>query len=164
MTIRTAQQSDFSTIVDIYNQAVEQGGLTADLTPISLESRQQWFQEHTTSDYPIWVFEQSGVVIGWCSLSPYRCGRKALRHTAEISYYIDTAYQNRGIGSQLMQYAIENAPARKFHNLFALLLASNPLSIRLLTKFGFEQWGRLPEVAEIEGECIDHLIYGRKVG
>ncbi len=164
MTIRSALIADFPAIVDIYNQAVAEGGFTADLTPISLESRRQWFAQHTTPDYPIWVFEKSGIIAGWCSLSPYRSGREALRHTAEISYYVACTYRKQGIASQLMQHAIDNAPGRKFHNLFALLLDSNKPSIRLLARFGFEQWGRLPDIAEIDGKYIDHLIYGRKVG
>jgi L-amino acid N-acyltransferase YncA len=35
--------------------------------------------------------------------------------------------------------------------------------VRLLRKHGFELWGRLPDVADFEGELVAHVYYGRKV-
>jgi hypothetical protein len=32
-----------------------------------------------------------------------------------------------------------------------------------MTRCGFELWGKLPDVAVIEGEFVSHLYYGRKV-
>ena len=39
----------------------------------------------------------------------------------------------------------------------------NQASIRLLKKFGFNQWGYLPEIAEIEGVLYSHVYLGKRV-
>lgn len=163
MNIRIANEHDLSQIVEIYNQAVAQKGATADLSPVSAESRLDWFVDHKPSAYPIWVAEQSDCVLGWCSLSAYRPGRMALRKTAEISYYVHEDHRRKGVASALIQHAIEQCPALKIRNLFSLLLDVNEPSVRILEKFGFAKWGHMPDVAEFDGKTYGHLIYGRKV-
>jgi len=160
MNIRIASERDLPQIVEIYNQAVAQIGATADLSPVSVESRLGWFANHNPDAYPIWVAEQSKCVLGWCSLSAYRPRRMALCHTAEISYYVHKDHRRKGVASTLIQYAISQCPALKIKNLFALLLEVNVPSIRILEKFGFVKWGRMPDVAELGGKTCGHLIYG----
>jgi len=163
MNIRIALETDLPKIVEIYNQAIDLSGCTADLEPISTESRQSWLTEHSPENYPIWVAENQGSVLGWCSLSPYRCGRMALKHIAEISYYVDQNHRGSGVGSSLIQYAIDQCPGLQIKNLLALILGINIASIGIMDKFKFERWGRMPAVAEIEGKKCDHLIFGRNV-
>jgi phosphinothricin acetyltransferase len=161
--IRTASVDDLPQIVRIYNEAVEQRFATADLYPVSIETRTAWFREHDPSTFPIHVFERDGEVQGWCSLSAYRAGRAALLGTAEISYYVARAARGQGIGSALVQHAMREAPRLGKRVLFAILLERNDASVRLLRKHGFELWGRLPDVADFEGELVAHVYYGRKV-
>jgi phosphinothricin acetyltransferase len=161
--IRIATLDDLGAIVDIYNEAIEQRFATADLRPITMEQRVAWFREHDPSAYPIHVFEENGCVRGWSSLSPYRPGREALNGTAELSYYVAPDARRRGIGSALVQHAIDHAPRYGKRVLFAIVLDRNAPSIHLLERCGFELWGRLPDVAMIEGELVSHVYYGRRV-
>ena len=161
--IRIASARDLPAIVDIYNQAVEQRFATADLRPVTVDERRAWFDNHEPSAYPIHVFDDDRAVIGWCSLSSYRSGRQAVLGTAEISYYVGRGAQGRGVGSALVQHAVREAPRLGKRVLFGILLERNHASIRLMEKCGFELWGRLPDVALIDGELVSHLYYGRKV-
>jgi len=163
MRIRIAKKEDLPQIVDIYNQAVAERGATADLEPVSLEDRSTWFREHDANSYPIFVALSGKRVIGWCSLSPYRPGRAALRHTAEISYYIDEGHLRQGVGSALIRHAIDQCGRLGIRNLFALLLDINEASFRILEKLGFEQWGHMPGIAEIDDRECGHLIYGKNI-
>ncbi len=163
MTIRIAKLEDLPQIVEIYNQAVALKGATADTRPFAVDDRQQWFVDHTSDQYPIWVAEDNRIILGWCSLSPYRPGRMALRHTIEISYYIHEGYRRKGVGNALMQHAINQCEGLKIKTLFALLLDINVGSIRILEKFGFAKWGYMPNVADFNGEECGHLIYGKRV-
>ena len=43
----------------------------------------------------------------------------------------------------------------------AILLDCNSASIALLKKYGFSEWGRLPEIACLSGCYFDHLYYGK---
>ena len=94
MNVRFATKDDLPAIVAIYNEAVGEGYANADIAPVSIESRQQWFEEHDADRYPIYILGEEGVM-GWCSLSPYQCGRLALRHTVEISYYVAARHRRR---------------------------------------------------------------------
>jgi|SoiMetStandDraft_5_1073268.scaffolds.fasta_scaffold87285_2 Sortase and related acyltransferases len=163
VTIRAATITDLPAIVAIYNEAVAQRFATADLDPVTIADRSQWFHDHDPASYPIFVAEREGTVAGWCSLSAHRPGRAALRRTAEISYYVRAADRGRGVATALVQHAIDQAPRLGKHVLFGILLERNDASIRLLKKCGFQLWGRLPDVALIEGELVSHVYYGRSV-
>ena len=43
------------------------------------------------------------------------------------------------------------------------LLGSNAPSMNLLLKFGFEEWGRLTGIAEIDANRYDHTYIGKRV-
>lgn len=144
--------------------------MTAFMEPLTVADRRAWFDEHTAR-HPIWVVEAASsedagarTVAGWCSLSPYRSGRAALRHVTEVSYYVADEHQRKEIGSALLDHAVEQAPALGYDALVAVLLGVNEASVGLLEKHGFEPWGRLPEIAQFGTDRYDHLIYGRHVG
>ena len=164
MMIRLAKQGDLPAIVHIYNQAIQTRQSTGDLQLFRVEDRLDWFREHHPEQHPIFVAEDDKSVVGWCSLSPYRPGRAALRFTAEISYYVDFASHRRGIGTVLVEHALGTCPALQIRHVFAIVLESNQASIRLLEKLGFEKWGYLPRVADFDGKEVGHLYYGRHVG
>lgn len=161
--IRIAKTEDLPAIVGIYNQAVPTHRSTANTTPVTVEARKKWLQEHEPDRHPIFVAEFDGCVIGWCSLSVYRPGRAALRFTAEISYYVDTAHQGQGIGQALIRHALEASPALGIKNIIAVLLDRNEPSRKLLEKLGFQQWGYLPRVLDFEGEECGEYYYGKRV-
>jgi L-amino acid N-acyltransferase YncA len=163
MTIRCSTNADWSAIIEIYNQAVALGNATADTVPVTLESRRSWLESHNETKYPIYVFDCGGEVAGWCSISPYRAGREALRYTAEISYYVSESHRRQGVASGLVQHAIEACPKLSIKTLFGILLETNEASIGLLKRLRFEEWGRLPGVADFSGVECGHLYLGRRV-
>ncbi|MFC2081321.1 GNAT family N-acetyltransferase [Bacteroidota bacterium] len=161
--IRNVAISDLESVNEIYNQAVMTKFSTAHTEPISMEQRLAWFGEHELDEFPVYVWEKNVRIAGWISFSPYRKGRKALQSTAEISYYVHNAFHRRGIGSELMEYAIMKAPQLNFKTLIAILLEPNTASIALLKKFGFEKWGDMPALAEIDGGEYNHQYYGLRI-
>jgi len=161
MTITTALETDEPGIIEIYNQAVSERFRTADTEPVSVSSRRAWFDEHRADTYPIFVHRRQTLIVGWCSLSPYRAGRQALREVAEISYYVHRDWRGRGIGAKLVSHAVQAAPALGLRNLLAILLDVNTPSVRLLQKQGFIQWGHLPMIVNFQGTLCGQYVYGR---
>jgi phosphinothricin acetyltransferase len=162
VNIRQAFRTDLPRIVEIYNASIATRQSTGDLEPISVESRQGWFQEHSPQQYPIWVAETAGQVIGWLSFQLFY-GRLAYRKTAEISLYIAPEHQRRGIGKLLIQQGIEACPSLQITTLVGFIFAHNIPSLSLFAKMGFQRWGYLPEVAEIDGTKRDLVIVGLKL-
>ena len=160
--IRRATVADLADIVQIYNDAIADRFATADTTPITIEQRRQWFDEHD-DEYPIYVLEEEGSVRAWYSLSAYRAGRPAVRGTAELSYYVRAASRGRGCGTAVVTHAMAEARRLDRRVLFCIILERNAASVGLMTKCGFELWGRLPDVASIDGELVSHVYYGRRL-
>lgn len=162
MKVRVAVTGDLAAIADIYNQAVAEQA-TADTEPVSIDDRRAWLARHPAESRPVLVAEEDGAVVGWASLSDYREGRGAVRRTAEISYYVDTAHRRKGVASRLVREAILQAPRLGIRTLFAILLDDNEASVRLLGRLSFERWGHLPGVADFGGKQAGHLYYGLRV-
>ncbi|MDK9712359.1 GNAT family N-acetyltransferase [Acidaminobacter sp.] len=161
--IRTAVPSDLPRLTDIYNQAIETFSCTCDTTPFTPEDRLAWFNDHQTDRCPLFVYESEGQVLGYAYLSPYRSGREALRSIAEISYYVDFSAHRRGVATHLVHHTLHAAHHLGYKNLVAILLECNTPSIALLESFGFEPWGTLPMVAELQNQHVSHLYYGLKL-
>jgi len=163
MYIRIAEQKNFADMITIYNQAVDEKFATADTEHITIESRKDWFAQHSPKTYPIYVAEENDQIIGWCSLSPHRPGRKALKTVAEISYYIHKDHRRKGVANKLISYTIDSAKNLHFKNLISILLDMNKTSIHILENFKFEKWGHLPDIAEIDGIVCGQFIYGKQL-
>jgi L-amino acid N-acyltransferase len=102
MSIRLAKNEDLESLVEIYNQAIVTHRCTADMDIFAVEERVSWFEEHQSLEYPMYVYEIDSKVVGYLYFTGYRPGRRAMRHTAEISYYIHNDYQRQGIGTKFM--------------------------------------------------------------
>lgn len=162
--IRLAAAADLAAIVAIYNASIPGRMATADLDPVKLEDRAAWFEQHPPDRRPIWVEvdDATGGIAGWISLSTFY-GRPAYQATVEISLYVHPDQQRRGVGRRLVEYAIAHAPPLGVRTLLAFVFGHNDPSIRLLTACGFEPWGRLPGIAELDGVRRDLHILGRRV-
>ncbi|GAB4287902.1 MAG: GNAT family N-acetyltransferase [Ignavibacteriaceae bacterium] len=163
MKIRIADRKDYPGIINIYNQAVDEKYVTADTEHITLQSRAVWFNHHDDPKFPIFITEENNEITGWCSLSPYREGRKALNSVAELSYYINKNHRRKGTATLLINHTLKKAKELGYKNLISILLDINKPSINLLEKAGFEKWGHLPQVAEFQDITCGQIIYGRKI-
>ncbi|MFN6561873.1 MAG: GNAT family N-acetyltransferase [Nostoc sp. ChiSLP01] len=159
MKIRHAIETDLATIVAIYNAAIPSRVATADLEPISVESRLAWFRARSPSHRPLWVIEVEGAIAGWLSFQSFY-GRPAYNATAEISIYIAPDFHRRGLGKQLLAQAIQESYRLGLKNLVCFIFAHNQPSLKLFATFGFQQWGYLPKVGELDGVERDLVIMG----
>ncbi len=162
MNIRDATEADLATLVAIYNASIPGRRVTADTQPITIESRRAWFAEHGPQQRPLWVALVDNSIVGWLSFQSFY-GRPAYHATAELSVYVAPAYQRRGIGRELLQKAIASSPSLGLRTLLGFIFGHNEPSLRLFESFGFERWGLLPKVAELDGLERDLVIVGRRV-
>jgi L-amino acid N-acyltransferase YncA len=160
--IRDAVEADLPAIVAIYNATVATRMVTADTAPVSVESRLPWFREHRPGFRPLWVAERDGRVVAWLSFSSFY-GRPAYDATAEISIYVSPDCRRQGIGSGLLQRAIDHAPSVAVKTLLGFIFAHNEPSVAMFRQFGFRQWAYLPRVAELDGIERSLLILGKRI-
>jgi L-amino acid N-acyltransferase YncA len=162
LVYRDATLDDLPAIVAIYNSTVPSRQVTADLEPVSVESRLAWFHAHGPDTRPLWVVEEGGRVIAWLSFSDFY-GRPAYRHTSEVSIYLDEAARGKGLGRQLLTAALEVAPRLNIHTVLGFVFGHNEPSMRLFQGFGFTAWGTLPRVAVLDGVERDLIILGKRL-
>jgi phosphinothricin acetyltransferase len=151
MLIRDATEADLPAIVEIYNQSIPAGWSTADTRPIAVADRVEWFRKFDPSRRPIWVAEMDGRVVATAYLSSFYGGRPAYEATAEVSLYIASAYQRRGIGRRFKRWVIEQCPRLGVTTLLSMHFDHNEATRRINDSLGFQQLGHLTEIAEVQG-------------
>jgi phosphinothricin acetyltransferase len=162
LVYRDATLDDLPAIVEIYNSTVPSREVTADLEPVSVESRIAWFNAHGPDKRPLWVVEEGGRVIAWLSFSDFY-GRPAYRHTSEVSIYLGTEARGKGLGTKLLAAALGAAPGLDIHTVLGFVFGHNEASMRLFRNFGFAAWGTLPRVAVLDGVERDPVILGKRL-
>ncbi len=166
--LRDARENDLPAIVEIYNAAIPGRMATADTVSISVESRADWFAQHNSQTRPLWVLERKLEseskleIIAWISLNSFY-GRPAYQATAEVSLYVASNHHGEGIGTRLLQKMIAHCPDFGVETLVGFVFAHNLASLKMNGKVGFQQWGFLPEVAQLDGEKRDLIIVGLKI-
>lgn len=159
--IRHATQADLSAIVAIYNQSVLTKQATADLTPVTVEQQQAWFDAHDRDkNRPMLVAVKENKILGWSTLSNLY-ERPAYHISAEISVYIEENAKGHGLGQLLVEKQLELAPSCGIQQVLAKIFAHNQASLNLFKKLGFEQWGTLLQVCDMGDFIGDVVILGR---
>ena len=159
---RQAAREDLPAIVEIYNATIPSRMVTADLEPVSVDSRVGWFEQHKPDCRPLWVATHEGRIAGWLSFSTFY-GRPAYNKTAELSVYVGEAFRHRGLGSYFLAQAIAHAPAIAVDRLIGFVYGHNHPSLELFARFGFAKWGELPGVTLLDDIERDVIILGRRV-
>ena len=159
VTIRDAVEGDLPAIVEIYNAAIRGRISTAQLDEVSVEQRLPWFHEHSPESYPLWVAEIDRQVAGWLSFHPF-IRRQAYRGTAEISIYVHEKFRRAGLGRAFLEEATARAPNLKISALVGCIFGHNAPSLRLFEQMGFERWGFLPRIANVDEVERDLVMVG----
>jgi phosphinothricin acetyltransferase len=160
---RNASVADLPGIVEIYNTTVASRMVTADTEEVSIDSRKKWFDDHSADKRPLWVIENpDGEMIGWLSFQSFY-GRPAYDATVEISIYLQPGQRGKGIGKQVLQYAMLNAPHFGIKTLLGFIFSHNEPSLKLFRRLGFEEWATLPNIARLDGEEKGLKILGKRV-
>lgn len=159
---RLARAGDLPAIVDIYNDTVASRLVTADLEPVSVDSRRSWFAAHSGASRLLWVVEQQGRVAAWLSFSDFY-GRPAYAATAELSVYVAARCRRQGIATALLERALQAAPEHGLCTLLGFIFAHNEPSLQLFARAGFQRWGNLPRVARLDGIERDLVLMGLRV-
>jgi phosphinothricin acetyltransferase len=173
--VQRASKDDLPEILAIYNQSIAGKQATANLAPVTCEERMDWFDEHINSPTrPIYIVraaiksvdniesETLSPIVAWGSFSDLYA-RTAYHISTEISIYLHKANHGQGLGSALTHWMLTQAPSLGIHNVVALIFAHNHPSLGLFRKLGFEQWGYMPKVCDMDGFIADVVMLGKAV-
>ena len=155
-----ATLDDAEAIRGIYNPEVLESTVTFDLVPRTLEAQQQWLADHDGGHPAVVAVDDTGEVVGFGSLSPYR-DRPAYSTSVEDSVYVHRAHQGGGVGRLLLADLVTRATAHGFHAVLARIVGGHEASIRLHRACGFDIVGVEKEVGRKFGQWLDVVLMQR---
>ena len=108
------------------------------------------------------MFLNPGELVGVISLTP---GRDVNRYSAEVGYFVDEQYWNRGYATEALRLVGNFAQFRHgFKRLYATVFDYNLASMRVLEKAGFKKEGIMKSSAVKDDKILDEHLYGLVLG
>lgn len=117
--------------------------------------------QNSIQKFMISAFEQNRIV---GNLGIFGFGGEFLKHNARLGMGIETEFQNQGLGTALMEYALESAESLGFKRVELTVRAFNLSGIALYEKSGFRRIGLLEKMAFIDNEYHDEYMYETLLG
>jgi L-amino acid N-acyltransferase YncA len=154
---RLATKEDLESILDIYNQGIEDRIATLEETPKDLNYMQNWFEKDHNPRFAVLVAEQAGEIVGWTSLNRYS-NRCAYDGVADLSIYIKRTNRGMGIGSFLLRDIELLAVDHKFNKIVLFTLPFNELGQGLYRKNGYREVGILKNQGKLDGRFVDVMV------
>jgi phosphinothricin acetyltransferase len=162
--LRPALVADVPSITAIYAHAVEHGTASFELEPpdeAEMTRRQRSLME---GGFPYLVAEHAGRIAGYAYAGPYR-PRPAYRFSVEDSVYVHPESQGLGVGRALLNALIQEATARGFRQMIAVIGDSlQEPSIALHRAAGFHHLGTIRNVGFKHGRWLDTVLMQRALG
>ena len=117
--------------------------------------------EASLLNFEIGVYDDRGEQVGGIGVTQVRPHLK-YRHRAVMGISIRKEYWGCGLGSFLMQIAVEQAAANGFEQLELGVFEDNVRAIHLYEKFGFQKYGVNPRAFKLkDGTYRDEIIMVR---
>lgn len=154
MDIRPVSLADAAQIAEIYNYYIETSHATFELETIDAGEMENRIGETFTRNYPFFVCEENGEIVGYAYGRQFR-PRRAYIHSVEVSVYVKNGWDGKGIGTILYQNLLADILQRDFHAIIAGISLPNETSVKLHEKFGFTKVAHFREVGFKFGHWID---------
>ena len=153
LNIRPATVNDLDAITEIYNEAIVNTTATFDTDEKTAEEQLIWFSKHG-KNFPIFIAEQDGTIVGWASLSRWS-DRCAYDSTAEVSFYVKPEFQGIGIGKKLLKIITLEGKKAGLHSILSRISQGSMASIHLHEALHYKHVGVLKEVGRKFGNLLD---------
>lgn len=148
--IRSAEDRDRRPLALLFAAVAEERDGIAAEPPIDVEQRAARWRLDTTL-----VADAGGAVVGSLHIeeSPFGYG--------ELGMMVARDWRGRGVGSALVEAAIDRGREHRLHKLTLSVFPHNEAAIALYRKFGFEEEGRrLGQIRRGNGELWDLIEMG----
>ena len=154
--IRHIKPQDWQAVSNIYKLGIETGIATFET---QVPSWEKWDLTHLKScRLAAWLDD---TLVGWAALSPVS-DRCVYGGVAEVSVYVDTSHNGKGIGTLLLKSLITKSENEGIWTLQAGIFRENIASIELHKKVGFREIGYREKVGKKNGIWYDNAILERR--
>lgn len=151
--IRPVETKDIPQITEIYNRYIL-NGVESFETEALTEERMGGRIAGIYPDFPYYVAEEEGRVVGFCYAHPWK-ERAAYANTLETTIYLRHGATRQGTGTALMEKLVDECRRRGFKALIACITGENEASIVFHRRLGFEQVSLFRSVGYKHGRWLD---------
>lgn len=162
MKIREATVEDAKAMVD-YLAAI--AGESDNLTfepgelKITTEIEEKILSHAQESEKDVFFLAMDGdIIVG--NINFHGSSRKRIAHVGEFGISVRKSHWGQGIGGRLLDELLAWAPKHGIRKINLRVRVDNESAIRLYTRKGFKEEGRLRCEYIIDGICIDHYAMG----
>ncbi len=159
--IRSAEGRDAGAIGAIYDEAIATGVATFAQGPHAAAEREEWL-DGRGGRAPVWVLDD-GAVVAWSALAPFS-HRPWYDGVAEYTVYVHRDAQGRGVGGQMLDHLISQAPALGYWKLVGMILEGNEPGLALATGRGFRVVGTHRSHGRVGRDWRDVTVVERHLG
>jgi phosphinothricin acetyltransferase len=161
--IRMAQGSDADAIAQIYANHVLNGTASFDIVPRSSAETEQKIADILSKGWPFLIAERDNRILGYAYVTAFR-DRPAYGFTCEDSIYVDPDFMGQGVGVKLLRALMVQATQCGFRQMVAVIGGAEPASVKLHSKLGFTQSGRMRSVGRKFGRWLDSVYMQAELG
>ncbi|SFH89792.1 GNAT family N-acetyltransferase [Halpernia frigidisoli] len=155
--IREMQPEDGEVVLKIFQEGIDSENATFDKEPPTWEV---WDTKHF--NLCRWILEdENNEIVGWAAIQPVS-NRDCFRGVAEVSIYLTSKAQGKGLGQMLLQKLILDSEEKEFWTLQSGIFPENEASIAVHHKFGFVTVGRREKIGQMNGKWRDIILLERR--
>jgi len=151
--VRSALVEDARPLAELIAKVAEERDGIATEPPVDIDERTEVFAGGTPGT--LVAVAAGGEIVGMLHIESRRFG------SGELGMAVAREWRGRGVGSALVQAAIEWARAEGLHKLCLEVFAHNQAGLALYKKFGFAVEGRrVKQIRRSSGELWDSIAMG----
>ena len=150
--IRDANTKDASFICAIYNPYILNSTISFETEPVT--EKEMVDRISSNGKLPWLVYEENEQILGYAYACRWRV-RRSYRYSVESGVYLDSEATGRGLGTLLYTELINRLKTMNIHAVIGGIALSNPASIALHEKLGFEKIAHFKEVGFKFNQWID---------
>lgn len=158
--VRYATKEDIVTLKMMFNKVVKEKQFLPTLQEITIEEVTNGWFDLGNQNF-ILVAEIQDELVGQVQLE--RLEDDATQHVCEIGIIVDPDHRGKGVGSKLLEKAIQSAKHLGFEKICLSTFHTNSNAIALYKKFGFQEVGRRKKQYKIADEYIDEILMEREI-
>lgn len=156
-TIRPAQQDDFEGLVETIRQATADDEYVVAESIVERLLYEDTVNRHNTVEARVFfVATREGDVIGWTHLDLPQVEK--MQCAAQLTVGVRPDARGNGVGSQLMERALDWAAANSYRKVLNSVPTTNDKALAFLEKRGWHTEGIHRDHYEINGELVDEAV------
>ena len=156
MFIRTFEQKDYPVVKVIYQQGIDTGNATFQMTAKNWDEWNNSMLSHSRI-----VAVEGDNILGWAALSPIS-SREVYSGVAEVSVYVAASSQGKGVGQKLLSKLILESESNNVWMLQAAIFPENIGSLTLHQNNDFRQLGVREKLGKMNDVWRDVVLIERR--